>query len=209
MGQFIIMIRLRALIFDFGGVLMKTVDHTPRHRWDARLGLAPGTVEQVVHGSDAWREAQTGKISPAAYWQVVRSQLRLGADDLAALQHDYFSGDQLDQTLIELIQRSRAGGYAVALLSNDSPALLTKLYQLGIGSLFDPLIISGEIGVMKPAAEAYQIVLRALGISPQEAVFIDDLRTNIDAAAALGLHTIHYTPQTDLETALATLRADP
>ena len=50
----------RAIIFDFGGVFMKTVDHGPRHSLNARLGLPPGHVERIVHASESWRKAQIG-----------------------------------------------------------------------------------------------------------------------------------------------------
>lgn len=57
----------RAVIFDFGGVLMKTVDYSPRHQWDDRLSLPQGSVEKAVHNSDSWTQAQIGKIPLAGY----------------------------------------------------------------------------------------------------------------------------------------------
>ena len=54
---------IRAVIFDWGGVLMRTVDASPRLAWDARLGLAPGSVNRLVFESPAWRRAQLGQIS--------------------------------------------------------------------------------------------------------------------------------------------------
>ena len=54
---------IRAVIFDWGGVLMRTVDASPRLAWDARLGLAPGSVNRLVFESSAWRRAQLGQIS--------------------------------------------------------------------------------------------------------------------------------------------------
>lgn len=182
-----------ALIFDFGGVLMRTVDYTPRHRWDGQLGLPPGSVERVVHGSESWRLAQTGAISTEAYWSDVGQQLSLTAEQTRQLAVDFFSGDRLDQELVATIRELRAAGYRTALLSNDSAALLDKLRAFQIADLFDPLVISAFIGVMKPDARAYQTVLDRLGISPSEAVFIDDLPRNVAGAQALGITGIHYT----------------
>ncbi len=195
----------RVLIFDFGGVLMKTMDPTARRTWTAALGLQDGELERVVHGSESWHLAQCGLLSPEAYWADVAAQLRLDPGQLARLQHDYFSGDRLDQALTAYIRQQRAAGHRVALLSNDSPALLQKLDGLGIAPLFDPIVISAQIGVMKPAPEAYRAVLGQMNVQPQDAIFIDDMPGNVEGARAVGLHAIHYTPLLDLPTALAPL----
>lgn len=195
----------RAVIFDFGGVLMKTADPTPRLRWDERLGLPPGSVERVVHGSESWRQAQTGTLSVAAYWDDVARQLRISAAQAAQLAEDFFSGDRLDAEMLALIGRLRQDGHPVALLSNDSPALRGKLTALGIAALFEPLIISGEIGVMKPDARSYQAVLDGLRLPPGQAIFIDDAPANVAGAQAVGVHGLHYTTTAALLAALQPL----
>lgn len=182
-----------ALIFDFGGVLMRTVDYTPRHRWDGQLGLPPGSVERVVHGSESWRLAQTGAISTEAYWSDVGQQLGLTAEQNRQLAVDFFSGDRLDTQLVAYIHQLRAAGHRTALLSNDSPSLLDKLQALEIASLFDPVVISAFIGAMKPDARAYQTVLERLGVAPAQAIFIDDLPRNVAGAQAVGITGLHYT----------------
>lgn len=197
----------KAVIFDFGGVLMKTVDYSPRHRWDAQLGLPSGSVERVVHGSPSWIAAQSGEIATEAYWADVAVQLRLSPDDTARLAHDFYSGDQLDLSLIALIRRLRADGHPVALLSNDVRELADKLVHLGIADLFDPLVISAQIGVMKPNARAYRVVLDRLNVPPEAAIFIDDRMDNIDGARAVGIASLHYAAGMDVAAALAALSA--
>lgn len=203
--NFIIPMTKRAVIFDFGGVLMKTVDPSPRLAWDRQLGLQPGHVERIVHGSASWRLAQTGQLPVEDYWQDVAQKLSLDETQLRQLQADYFSGDRLDADLIAYIRRLRTDGFTVALLSNDSPALRDKLTQLGIAELFDPLVISGEIGVMKPDAGAYDAVLARLQRPASEAIFIDDMPVNVEAARARGILTIHYVAGMDLPAALKDL----
>lgn len=195
----------RAVIFDFGGVLMKTIDQRPRHTWDDRLGLAHGSVEKIVHGSESWRKAQRGELSVADYWADVARQLGLIEADINQLSQDYFSADRLDENLIAYIRELRTEGHPIALLSNDSPALTDKLNALGITNLFDPLIISGNIGVMKPDAAAYQAVLSALGHAPNETIFIDDMPGNVAGAQAVGMNAIRYVDGMDLRAALTSL----
>jgi putative hydrolase of the HAD superfamily len=191
-----------ALIFDFGGVLMKTRSRAPRLKWDDRLGLPHGTVERVVHSSESWRLAQIGQLSVAEYWADVARQLGITSTEITQLETDYFSADELDHTLINLIQTLRHRGHPVALLSNDSPALREKLHHLDIARLFDPLVISGEIGMMKPTPSAYHAVLSRMALPADKTVFIDDMPANISGAQAVGMGAIHYQDGMDLYTTL-------
>jgi putative hydrolase of the HAD superfamily len=59
---------------------------------------------------------------------------------------------------------------------------------------------------MKPDPAIYQHALQALDVAPETAVFIDDFQHNIDGAAAVGMHGILFTPETDLSAALSALR---
>ncbi len=195
----------RALIFDFGGVIMKTRDYNPRRAWDERLGLPPGSVEAVVHGSESWRRAQSGDLSLGAYWDAVARDLKLDPAQVKALAQDFYSGDRVDSSVTDLIRQWRDEGYPLALLSNDSPALVEKLERLGLDSLFDTVVISGLIGVMKPDARAYQAVLDRLQRPAAACVFIDDMPANVAGAEALGLRGIRYQDGMDLEKALAPL----
>lgn len=182
----------RVLIFDFGGVLMKTVNYSPRHGWDDRLGLAHGSVERIVHNEKSWIQAQTGQIPVEAYWQDVANQLKLSDDNVKQLAHDFYSGDQLDPELIQYIRGKKAEGVQIALLSNDSTELNAKLEQLEIHDLFDPLVISAHIGVMKPHPDAYHAVLKLINRPAEETIFIDDRLENVEGAEKLGIHGVHY-----------------
>ncbi|MDX1994646.1 MAG: HAD family phosphatase [bacterium] len=188
----------RALIFDFGGVLMKTVDYAPRHAWDAQLGLSPGSVERVVHGSESWRLAQCGQLSTADYWQDVAQQLGLSQAQVEQLAVDFYSGDQLDMALIDYLRQVRRMSHPVALLSNDVAELTEKLRRNGIHDLFNPLVISAQIGVMKPAPGAYHAVLKALHLPAEAAIFVDDRLDNVEGARQVGMQAIHYTPDVAL-----------
>jgi putative hydrolase of the HAD superfamily len=192
----------KAVIFDWGGVLMRTADHGPRHAWDRRLGLTPGAVEAVVHGIPAWRAVQRGESTPETYWQAVAAKLSLSAGQLAGLRRDFYSGDRLDGSLVALIRDLRGRGVPVGLLSNNSPELADLLADLGVDDLFDACVISAGIGVMKPDLRAYRAILDELGVRPQEAILIDDSAENVKGARAVGMAAIHFRPGMDLRAAL-------
>ncbi|MCS6870710.1 MAG: HAD family phosphatase [Anaerolineae bacterium] len=200
---------IRAVIFDFGGVLMRTQDDSGRRAWESRLNLAHGALERLVHGSNLWIEAQRGSLSPEAYWQALGEQLNLSGADLEQLRYDYFRGDVLDESLVALIDRLRERGLRLGLLSNDSTALAEKLERLDLYRHFDAVAISAQIGALKPEPEAFRAIAQALDVSLPECIFIDDNTANVDGAKSVGMHSIRFTADLDLEAALEPLLNDP
>ena len=149
---------LKAAIFDWGGVLMRTVDASGRRKWDQKLGLPQYAVDRVVHGSRSWKQAQSGEITDAEYWADVAQQLGLDDESLALFRREYFAGDRLDDEMLSFIRGLRPR-FKTALLSNASPHLVHLLEQLAVTDAFDEIVISGTVGVQKPDPGIYRIVL--------------------------------------------------
>ncbi len=196
---------IKAFIFDFGGVIVRTEDYSSRHAWDERLGLPVGSVERAVHHSDLWIQAQLGRIPYQAYWDGVAEMLYMRKEDIPELRRDYFSGDRVNYRLVNLIRELREKAYPIALLSNESVELSNRLRELKLNDLFDHVLISAEIGVMKPDPTAYRVALQTLGVAPNEAVFVDDSLPNVRAAQQLGIHAIHSRDCDDLRPEFARL----
>ena len=70
------------------------------------------------------------------------------------------------------------------------------------GDTFDVLVYSGEEGVKKPDAEIFKRALERLAVQPAQAVFVDDVLANVQAARELGMQAIHYAPGIDVAGAL-------
>jgi epoxide hydrolase-like predicted phosphatase len=182
---------LNAVIFDWGGVLMRTADASGRRKWEQKLGLSPYAVDRVVHGSRSWKQAQSGIISDVEYWADVAHQLHLDEDALLEFRHDYFSGDELDIDMVQFIRELRPR-FKTALLSNASPQLVELLDEMKVTDAFDVIVISGLLGVQKPDPAIYYTALERLGVTPEEAIFVDDFAENIEAARRLGIRTLHF-----------------
>ncbi len=182
---------IRGVIFDWGGVLMRTVDAGGRRKWERKLGLPLYAVDRVVHGSRSWKQAQSGRITDAEYWADVAAQLGLGEDELAEFRRDYFAGDRLDEDMVAFIRGLRPR-FKTALLSNASPSLTGLLDELGVTDLFDVRVISGQVGVQKPDPAIYRIALERLDLAAAETIFVDDFIENIETAQRLGMHTLHF-----------------
>lgn len=182
---------IRAVIWDLGGVLVRTEDPLPRTRMAERLGLSRTELEQTVFAGEWSDRATIGQIESAELWQRICLQFKLPLEECAALQQAFWGGDRLDRDLVNYIRMLRRS-YRTALLSNAFSDLRSSLERWGIVDAFDQLIISAEVGLMKPDPRIFKLVLDRLGVAPGEAAFIDDFSVNVRAAQAAGIHAIRF-----------------
>lgn len=183
---------LKAVIFDLGGVLVRTLDPKPRQRLAARLGISPGELSQIVFDSETARLATLGKITTEEHWQAVRVALKLSPDEFTTVPLEFWGGDQLDLNLVEFLRALRPH-YRTALLSNawdDLRQVVVEHWR--ISDAFDEIVISAEVGLAKPDARIFTLTLSRLGVFPSEAVFVDDFPENVEAARRVGLGTILF-----------------
>lgn len=202
---------IKAVIFDVGGVLIRTHNHNYRRDWEKRLGLDEWESERIVFGiaDDMGTKAQSGAITDQELWTWVGNQLRLSQQDLEQFRTDFWAGDVLDEELMRYI-RSLRPRYQTAIISNATDRLrLTLDNDYPIADAFDLIVCSAEERVMKPAPEIYELTLERLGRKPEEAVFIDDNEANVRAAKEVGMSAIHYQAGVDVVSELAALGVRP
>ncbi|MGW8249737.1 MAG: HAD family hydrolase [Anaerolineales bacterium] len=183
---------IKAVIFDLGGVLVRTEDQQPRRALAERLDISRQQMYYLIFDSPSAQQASQGTITVAEHWEAVRQAMGLSDEEFQRVPQEFWAGDRLDNELIAYI-RSLHPRYRTALLSNawdDLRSYLEERWQ--IADAFDEIIISAEVGITKPDPRIYRLALERLDIMPQEAVFVDDFEENIHAAQALGLHAIHF-----------------
>jgi putative hydrolase of the HAD superfamily len=186
-------LRIKAVIWDLGGVLVRTEDRSPREQWEQRLGLRIGELDTLVFAGEVGRSAALGKAQADDIWRALGERLNLDEEQISTLERDFWAGDQVDQQLIDKTRALRPTR-KTALLSNAWPDLRHALEETwGIADAFDEIIISAEIGFAKPDPRIYRLALERLALKPEEVVFIDDFKHNIEAAEKMGLNTIHFT----------------
>ena len=99
----------------------------------------------------------------------------------------------------------RAGGTPLALLSNAGADFASFFRHGPLGDFFSACYVSGELGLLKPQAEIYRHVLADLGITPAEAIFIDNRASNVAGAEALGITGHVFTDADQLRAFLESL----
>jgi len=183
---------IRAVIWDLGGVLMRTEDQPRRERLAQRVGMTSIALNRLVFDSDTAIKATLGEVPVEAVWQNVAERLNLTAAGLAEFIQEFWAGDYGDADLYQFIKGLREK-YKTGLLSNawsDARSVMDSRYQLL--DVFDVVIFSAEVHLAKPDPRIYQLMLDKLGVQAAEAIFIDDFQENIGAAQALGIHGVHF-----------------
>jgi glucose-1-phosphatase len=196
---------IRAIIFDVGGVLIRTQDPAPRRGLERHLGLAAGESEELVFGEPMGIRAQRGEITADALWAWIQQEMELDSDGITAFFEQFYGGDRLDLDLVDTVRTLR-GPYQTAIISNAMDNLLEMVtYLYPMRDAFDLVVGSAYEGIMKPDRRIYARTLERLGRAPHEAVFIDDMFANVEAARALGMAGIHYQAGLDVAAALREL----
>ena len=183
---------IRAVIWDMGGVLLRTEDYASRDRLARRLGMQRADLEELVFWGESGSRAQLGEIDIDQHWENVRIEFNLSPQGLSEFKDDFWGGDQLDMELIAYIRSSRSR-YKTGLLSNAFSNLRQVINEVWkLVDTFDEMIISAEVGLVKPDERIYWLALERLGVKAEEAVFIDDFTRNIERARLLNMHAIHF-----------------
>ena len=193
---------IQAVILDWGGVLMRTLDPNPRLVWDARLGLPAGSVNRLVFESVEWRQALVGQVSDDEFWADLGARLSLAPEALAGLRRDFWAGDRLDVDLVAFV-RSLRPRFKTGLLSNFTAGLRPWLVEHRLADAFDAIVISGEEGIVKPDARVYQLAAERLGAPLGACLFVDDFMENVAGARAAGMQALCFAP---IEAAMSELR---
>ena len=125
-------------------------------------------------------------------WTAIQEKLGLNDEEMDQLKVDFFAGDRMDENLLSFIRQLK-GSYKIGMITNAWPDVrywLEKKWK--IADAFDHIVISAEVGLLKPDPEIYLLSLQGLNVKPGEAIFIDDFKENIEGARAVGMQAIHF-----------------
>ncbi len=184
--------KIKVVLWDMGGVILRTVDPTFRKKWSEILKVDEKLLPKLVFDNEKAQEATLGRITDNELWAWIYAQFGLTPDDGAQVRKDFFAGDSMDWGLIHQIQGLRPG-YKTGLLSN---AWMDARQSLGTKypgwEVFDYLFFSAEIHLKKPDPRIYQYVTDFMKVLPGETIFVDDQLENVEAANRFGIHGIQF-----------------
>ncbi len=182
---------IKAVLFDLGGVILRTEYQSPRQHLAERLHMEYDDLVKIVFDSSSAHQATVGEVTADEHWASVMKRLKRPASEMKTIRDEFFAGDLIDRDLLEFL-RSLRGKYKTGLISNAWDDLREYIVREKFDDAFDKMIISAEVKVAKPSAKIYKIALEQLEVSPSEAVFVDDFHENIEGCEKLGVKGIHF-----------------
>ena len=195
------MSKIKNIIFDFGGVL---VDWNPTHLYSKEF-------ENETEMNHFLENICTPE------WNIQQDAGRPLKEATELLQKEYPEYKELigyyygrwDEMLGGVIKDSERvlkllkPKYPVYGLTNWSAETITIAYErYDFFKLLDGIVVSGDEKLIKPDPMLYQILLDRYNLKADESLFIDDNKNNIETAKEMGFHTIHFTPDLELENTL-------
>ena len=201
---------IRAIIFDFGGVITNM-------RWDVARALEEehklerNTLLRTLYDADDWRSIEVGEGEIDVWREAAHRRLEEAAGQSMPFLHEQWrqSWHLIDEN-IALIQTLRPP-YRTSILSNADLTLEERMRGMGdLHLYFDDIICSAVVGLAKPDPRIYQLAAERLRLPPEECVFIDDLERNVEAARQAGMSAVHFrVGKDDLAEQLAELGVRP
>ncbi len=192
------------VLFDFGGVFTPS-PFAAVCRYSVKLGLAPQQLNDIVFGSyhmdgdHPWHQLERGELSlEDARQQILVAGKALDVEvDIyqvfAAMAEDMGEDNGIYQLLVDYVAELSAAGYTLGIITNNLKEFADGWRaMLPVEELFDFVVDSSEVGMRKPDPAIYHRALSLAGLEqPDKAVFIDDYKGNVEAAAALGIRGLH------------------
>jgi putative hydrolase of the HAD superfamily len=192
---------LRGLLVDYGGVLTNPLSEFIGE-WARTDGVDPDRFADLMRrwlGPDVDRnpihDLETGRIDAAEFERLLAVELATGepdparADRTAGMLTRMFAGMRVEPTMLDVLRAARAAGLRTGLLSNSWGL---DYERDGWDTLFDAVVISGEVGLRKPDPAIYALAAERMALPPEEIVFVDDLRPNVRAAVAAGMVGVQH-----------------
>jgi putative hydrolase of the HAD superfamily len=205
--------RLPALVFDFGNVVAHFDYATAAASLGRRLGLSgPECLARLDRlGLDGLvKRYEVGGLAAEEFSSAVcaLAGVAMGHDEFAASWCAIF---RPNEPVARLVAGLKAAGHTLVLGSNTNGLHAAHFRRQFAETLahFDGLVLSYEVGHLKPAAEFYLACARAARAAPAECVFIDDLPANVAGARAAGMTGILYRDPGALAADLTRLGVNP
>jgi len=190
---------IKAIIWDLEGVLLRTKGKFLYQAAAERLKLPYETIRPFFY-SEFNDRLDRGEFTQDEFWNHILQSLGLPPEEIQHLR-DFLRNDFfIDSEILADIRMYRQS-FKTGLLTNFSEVLRPMLNShWNVDGTFDEIVISCEIGMIKPHADIFEYMLKKLGCTAEETLFIDDKPANVEGAHDIGLHAVLFTNRQEMNT---------
>ena len=180
----------KAILFDYDGVLTldRTGSLTTNRFLSERTGISYDRVSKAFRRFN--RALNEGSSSYAEIWPGVCAELE--CDVPIGLLEEAFESTPINEPMWRLARDLRKR-YRVGIITDNKKDRMEYLMRhQRLREVFDPIVISAEVGTTKVDSHIFQVALRSLGVEAVDSVFIDNTPGNLVAAVAIGMKAVWF-----------------
>lgn len=180
---------IKAFIFDFFGVIGASTYQLIAEKIEFENN------DQLTAIFDLHKSLDNGFINQEEFLHQYAEIAGLSYEEFLKIYHDSNNRFSVSNKLLEYIANLKAQSYKIGLLSNVNKEAYGEFVKPIVNrtNYFDVVMPSFQTGLVKPAISAFVTMSEKLSVNPEEAVMVDDLKSNCEAAEAAGLKSILYT----------------
>ena len=189
--------KIKAVIFDVGGVLQIKKQNRDEGIKGVHKEVAEKFNISLDHYFDAvddvYAKSIEGKLQEREVLKRLALNFKISQKKLIKVYKEVYTKNfNLNKELLDYAEKIKKQKIKIAILSDmwhlsKDTLIIKKFYKV-----FNPLIISCDVGMRKPNKEIYKLILRKLHTNPEETIFIDDREWNIKSAKEIGIKTILF-----------------
>jgi epoxide hydrolase-like predicted phosphatase len=167
---------IKAIIFDCFGVLVVP----------GRTLLYQSYPQLTDEISDLEHQSDFGMLSRQQFNEAIAELINTTPEEADKC---YWATNALNEPVVDMIRDLKSSGkYQIGMLSNIGRGYIDDFFAHNKqDELFDAVLLSSEVGILKPDPAIFEIMAERLGVNPSECVMIDDIAVNIDGAENAGM----------------------
>ena len=194
------------VVFDLGGVL---IDWDPRHLYRKLFSGDEAAMEHLLATvcTHEWNRGQDAGRTFAEGARLLKAEHpdKAGLIDAYCTRFDEMMPGAITGS-VDILADLKSSGARLYCLTNFSAETYPPTFErFEFLRWFRGVVVSGEVGVIKPHPRIFELLLERFAIDPQRAVYIDDVAANVGAARPFGIHAIHFTTPAELHAELVEL----
>ena len=178
---------IKAIIFDLNGVFLKS--ESLSKRLAEKTGKDAGEIYEVM--KPIFKEVRNPERRGEEVWQPLLELLSMKMPEFFDF---YFSGETINEEMLDFAKDLKEQGLKVFILSNNFQER-TEYYRKHFPELFEvanKVYFSWETGFVKPDKEAYLNLLKENHLLGEECIYTDDSEENLEVAKELGIRSIKF-----------------
>ncbi|MBD3354619.1 HAD-IA family hydrolase [Candidatus Woesearchaeota archaeon] len=182
-------IKIKGIIFDYGGVLSPPGSLRPIcEKFAPEYGVDIEKMHKILVKN--WHKARIAKISDEEFWKNLAYFLGTDKD---SFKKDFLKYPQFDERFFELINNLK-NRYRIGLLSNHIRSWLGKdIKEKNLKDIFDVIVTSYDAKLAKPDIKIFELIVKKMKLKPEECIYIDDQEKNMHPSSKMGMYSILYT----------------